>query len=348
MLNVVKIDSLKLRIPKYKVTYVDPTFAAEYVKVYEDSGLIDEHINLDKHKVDVSNGITTRIAVFHAVQGTMCEEQIVIQCNAKQLRGNYFLGINKNTIKDVYHYIMDLNIISVSFEDFLLAYISDIDVCYDVVVSPEAMREANREIYRNILPSMYKFVGNPFAKKTNTGLQFNIREKATPAKPYCKIYHKTLELQYKSCDFANTYLKTQNYENIGRLEYCIKNSKHQKHLGVGLRCLNDLLNIDMNVLERIIFSGVLSYIDKKTILFEYKDLSPTDRMILYFINKYISNGADKQSIYSVLNTYENPQERSRMKKKLTQLVENVDDQNRLVSNQETLNFLRVLKLDFKS
>lgn len=346
MLNVVKIDSLKLRIPRYKVSYVDPTFAAEYVKLYEDTGLIDEHINLDKHKVNITNGITTRIAVFHAVQGCTCEEQIVIQCNAKQLREKYFKGIGQSTIKDLYNYIMNLKIIHVDYEDFLSAYVSDIDICYDVTVSPESMREANREIYRNILPSMYRYVGNPFAQKTNTGLQFNIREKATPAKPYCKIYHKTLELQNKSNDFANTYLKSQNFNNIGRLEYCIKNSKHQKHLKIKIKSLEDLLCLNNNTLERIIFSGVLVYIDKKTILFEYKDLSPTDRLLLFFINKYISNGADKQEIFSVLNIYETPQEKSRMKKKLKQLIENVDNEKRLVSNRETLDFLRVLKLDF--
>ncbi len=347
MLEVIKIDSLKLRIPLYKVTFVDSTFAEKYQKIYVETGELDENINLDKHKVDITNGITTRIAVIHCIRGTFGEEQLEIQCNAKQLGHKYFDGISQNTIRDIYDYIINLKIIYVSFKDFLNAYVSDIDFCYDVKVTPKAMIEANTEIYRNIKINYYKYVSKPFRKiKGNVGMQFNTREKATPAKPYIKIYHKTLELESKSNIFAETYLQGQDWKDIGRLEYTLKNSKHKKYLDLHFYTLEELLQLDTNILENIIFSGILQYIVKKTILREYSDLSPTDRLLLHYINRLVEKGADKQSIYSALHIFEIPQERSRMKKKLKQLVENVDDKERMVANKETMDFLRKLRLDF--
>ena len=212
MFEVVKIDSLKLRIPKHKVTYVDPTFCEEYQKIYLSTGEIDEHINLEKHRVNYTNGISTRIAEFHSLNGSFAEEQIVIQCNAKQLRESYFEGINLKNLRKLYDFIIDLKIISFKYEDFLGAYVSDIDLCYDAIVDPKTMIEANQEIYRNIKPTYYKYVGRPFRQSGNVGLQFNSREKATPAKPYVKIYHKTLELLNKSNEFAEAYLKEINWK----------------------------------------------------------------------------------------------------------------------------------------
>lgn len=347
MLEVVKIDSLKLRIPLYKVKFVDSTFAEKYQKIFLETGELDEHINLDKHKVDIKNGITTRIAIVYSLRGSFRQEQIEIQCNAKQLESRYFEGINQETIKTIYEYIINLKIIYVSFKDFLDAYVSDIDFCYDVRVSPLAMAEANTEIYRNVKLSYYKFVSKPFRQlKKNVGIQFNSREKATPARPYIKIYHKTLELETKSNIFAEAYLQNQDWNDIGRLEYTLKNAKHKKHLDLHFQTLEDLLHVDTNILENFIFSGILQYIVKKTILKEYSDLSPTDRLLLLYINRLVEKGADKQSIYSALHIFKNPQERSRMKKKLKQLVENVDDKERMVANQETMNFLRKLRLNF--
>ena len=81
------------------------------------------------------------------------------------------------------------------------------------------------------------------------------------------------------------------------------------------------------------------------ILREYKETSPTDRMLLECFNRLISKGSDKQNLYTILNIYEIPQEKSRMKKKLINLLENVDDKQRLISNRESMEMLRILRLD---
>ena len=347
MLNIVKIDSLKLRIPRSQVSYIDETFCEEYKKIYINSGLIEEHINLDKHKVHKVNGITTRIGLAHFVEGQTSSEQIFIQVNAKQLRSRYLEGINLDTIKDIYEYIINLGVVYVDFQTFLNAQVSDVDICYDTLVTPKTMIEANQAIYKRVNPLLYKYVGKPFRQKENIGLQFNLRDKATPSKPYVKIYHKTTELNSKSEEFTKAYLKDIDYQDIGRIEYTIKNSKHKKYLDLNLHTMKHLLEIEPSTLENVLFSGVICYLEKKAVMRKFSDLSPTDRLILYFINKYIHAGADKTAIYAALNIYEIPQERSRMKKKLTQLIEQVDDKERLVANKETMDFLRILRLDLE-
>lgn len=348
MLNIAKIDSLKLRIPRHLVTYVDETFCEAYQRIYVSSGVIDKAVNLDKHKVDVTNGVSSRIAVMFFQEGGQCNEYIIIQCNAKQLKQKYFEGITMHNVERIYHYIMQLQIVYVPFDIFMHeAMVSDIDIAYDTRITPSGLGDAISALYKHIKPSMYGIVGRPFRQKTNTGVQFNTREKATPARPFIKIYHKSLELEFKSSEFFTKYIQHQdNYHDIGRIEFTIKNAKHRKKLGLAnVKTFADLLICDAKKLEEIALSGLISYVNKTEILRQYEDLSPTDRLLLYFINKFIASGADKEAVLNAIWTYDVPQERSRMKKKLLQLLENVEDKKLMIANKEAMNFLRQLKFD---
>jgi len=346
MFNVPKIDSLKLRIPRHLVEFIDPTFCEEFQRIYVGSGMIEETINLEKHKINITNGIKTRIAVVFSTEGAVVNEYVVIQANAKQLKERYLEGITLHNVEYLYNYIMQLQVIYLSFETFMHeALVSDFDIAYDIEITPHGLSDAISAIYSNIIPSVFRLVGKPFRKKTNTGLQFNVRDKATPTRPFVKIYHKSLELEFNSSDFFQAYMKGQKYKNIGRLEFTVKNYKHRQKLGiVDIRTFAQLLTAPVDDLSEIAFSGVLCYINKKEMIREYADLSPTDRLILYFINEYISKGADKQSVFNVLNIFSVPQESSRMKKKLNVLMNHVADEKKMIANTEAMNFLRQLKI----
>lgn len=346
MLEVIKIDSLKIRIPKNLVTYVDDTFAEKYQKIYLKTGVIEDQINKDMHKVDITDGISSRIQVFNSLQGGKAEEQIVIQCNAKQLKDKYFKGITWETLPLLYKYIIDLEIIAFEYEAFLDAYVSDIDYCYDVRVQPKALIESNKEIYEHLKPSCFKYVSKPFRSNTNVGIQFNTREKATPGKPYVKIYHKTLELQNKSIEFAEKYLKGQDYIDIGRLEYTIKNSKHRKQLNINATTFKELLNIKSSKLSVIVFSGVLSYIDKMAFNRCYKELSPYDKNMLLLINRCRNRGDSDMTLLNLLTNFKVPTVKSRMKKKTLTLLNNIDEKSRVLPDKETMYFLEAIKLNF--
>lgn len=344
-LNRIKIDSFKLRVPLVAVEIVDTKFASKYQKLYPDTGEIDEHINLDKHKVNIENGITSRIAIVHSMDSNGGSEYVVFQMNAKQLKEKYFEGINRNNIKKIYNYLMDFKLVYLTYSSFLNGLISDVDICYDYKITREDMKKTNQKIFESVLPHCYKYVAKPFGRKDNTGLQFNDRAKATPSKPYCKIYHKTTELENNSAEFAKAYLSNIEFQNIGRFEYTIKNYKHKTYLKLKYQTLDDFLRIQNKTLELFFFNGIKAYTTAKNIIKEYKDLSPTDRLLLEMINRLISRGSDKQNIHTALNVFDIPQEKSRMKKKLTNLLENVDDKYRLVANKESMQMLRVLRLD---
>ena len=345
MLEKIKIDSFKLRIPRRNVDFIDSKFAGKYQKIFTETGEIDEHINLDKHKVNIENGISTRIGVIHSMDSQGGGEYIVFQINAKQLKQRYFEGINRKNIKHIYDYLMSFKLVHCSYKIFLDGLISDIDLCFDFSITRESMAETNQKIYENILPHCYKYDSKPFRKKTNTGLQFNDRAKATPSRPYCKIYHKSTELETKSLEFAKAYLMDQDCTNIGRFEYTLKNADHKRYLKISFQSLDDFLKIQYKRLESFFFDGIKSYTMAKEIERDYKDVSPTDRIILECMNRLINRGSDKQNLYSILEIFDVPQEKSRMKKKLTNLLEKVNDKNQLIANQETMQMLRVLRLD---
>ena len=344
-LEHIKIDSFKLRVPRVNVVFVDSKFASKYQKIYTETGEIDEDINLDKNKVKIENGITTRIGIAYSMDNNGGSEFVVFQINAKQLKKKYFEGINRKNIKLIYTYIISFKLVHLDYSVFLDGLISDIDICYDYKITRKDMQETNQKIYEKVLPHCAKYVGKPFGRKNNTGLQFNDRSKATPSKPYCKIYHKTTELESKSEEFAKTYLKGINYKDLGRYEFTIKNSKHKAYLRLKYKSLDDFLRIQQKTLERFFFNGIKLYTTSNNIIREYRDLSPTDKLLLEFINRLISRGSDKQNIYTALNIYDIPQERSRMKKKLKDLLENVDDKKRFIANKESMKMLSVLKLD---
>ena len=344
-LKRIKIDSFKLRVPRVHVNFIDSKFATKYKKLYVETGEIDEHSNLDNHKVHIEDGITSRIGIIHSMDAEGGSEYVMFQINAKQLKKKYFEGINRKNIKTIYNYLMSFKIVYLDYSAFLDGLISDIDICYDYNITKKGMQETNQKIYESVLPHCSKYVGKPFKRKDNTGLQFNDRAKATPSKPYCKIYHKTTELETKSEEFAKTYLKDIDYQNLGRFEYTIKNSKHKHYLKLKYQSLDDFLKIQQRTLERFFFNGIKAYTMAKDIIREYKDLSPTDRLLLEFINRLISRGSDKINIYTALNIFDIPQEKSRMKKKLTDLLENVDDKHQLIANKESMQMIRILRLD---
>jgi hypothetical protein len=99
-------------------------------------------------------------------------------------------------------------------------------------------------------------------------------------------------------------------------------------------------------LRLIVFSGVLKYVDKSAFNRCYKEVSPTDRLILMLIDRCRNNGDTDDTFISMLNRYDIPTEKSRMKKKLETLINRVDKKSRILPDVETRFFLEAVKLNF--
>ena len=354
-LRKIKVDSLKIRIPSEAVEIISPTFMQKFSKVYvsgEHAGLVDDYISLENHKTDITNGITTRIGIVSSlIAKDTTKEFFYIQVNAKMCQSRYFEGINQDTIKLVYDYIMALEVISVSFDVFLDSLISDVDFAYDISISSDHMKTLNHKIYSSVLPNKKKYLDEPFRRKDNVGIVFNRREKATPTSPFIKIYHKGLEFANKSKEFCDFYFLGIDLSNYGRLEYTLKNSKHQKHLGIGVKTLNQLMEIDKNLIERIVLDGIKeNYMDKPVRFIDYSKLSPTDKVLLYFMNESVDKGADITELYKCLLVFDvkidkDRKDKSKMRKKIESLISDLHKEKKLDENKKLNDVIRLLNLD---
>lgn len=349
-LKKIKIDSFKLRVPSQKIKIVSSTFREKFQKLYI-TGEIDSNINLENHKTDISQGITSRMGYAISRHGNEETEVFYFQLNAKMCKEEYFSGITLETIKIVYDYVMSLNIVFVAYEDFLCGYVSDIDFAYDFNISPKVLIALNQKIFDNVIESKKRYMDKPFKKIDNVGLAFNKREKATPSLPFIKTYHKGLELKNNSKEFYNAYLSSLQVENIGRLEYTLKNSKHQKYLGIEIKTLHQLLNTDENLITDIVLSGIKeNYLDKGLKTMNYSNFTPTEKVMLFYIEALISKGFDKQALYNSLSVFDikDPKQRvdkSKMNKLISRLIEESVKKEELDKNKILNDVIRLLNLD---
>lgn len=352
-LQKIKVDSLKIRIPVEDVKIVSSTFLEKFQKLYV-TGEIAEDISLESHKTDITNGITARIGLVCCRVGKdESKEFIYIQANSKMLKSRYLEGITLDTIYLIYTYIIDLKVIEFDFEQFLNAYVSDIDFAYDVNVSPENMIVMNQKIFSKVHQDKLKYVDKPFRKDSNIGLQFNRREKATPSLPFIKIYHKGIEFEHHSKEFYDSFMKGIDLKNYGRLEYTLKNAKHQKHLGISIKTLRQLLEIDKMMIENIVLRGIPEcYVESRIVIRDYGKITPVNKVLIFYMESLIKQGYDKQDLFAVLRLFDGKdsasrRDASRIKNLLNTLFETMENGNKkqAIKNKEINDVLRVLKID---
>jgi hypothetical protein len=350
-LQRVKVDSLKVRIPLESFTIIDTTFTQRYQKLYL-TGELDEQVSLDKHKVSVFNGITCRIGIGPClVSQHESRDFLYIQLNSKMCQGRYLEGITIDTIRLVYNYVIDLKVVYFTFEALLDSFVSDIDLAYDVDISVADMISMNQAIYSTVKANMLRHMDKPFRSSDNVGLQFNRREKATPAAPFIKIYHKALEMAHKSKEFYDKYLSMFDLSRYGRIEFTIKGAKHQSHLGISIKTLRQLLEYDRLFLDNLVLEAIpKNYIEKRVVVKMNEESNYMDKMLLFYMNELIASGRDKRDLYSILSQFggDSPKERmekSRVKKKIDAIFSQIDSSEQLDKNERVRNVMRILRLD---
>jgi hypothetical protein len=208
----------------------------------------------------------------------------------------------------------------------------------------------NQRLLENVIDSKMRYIDKPFRKNDNVGIAFNRREKATPTTPFIKIYHKGLELQSKTKEFDDAYLSGIDSKNVGRLEYTLKNSKHQKHLGIEIKTLRQLLAMDKSLIESIVTSGIReNYLEKGLRNIDYTKLSPIEKILKYYMEDLITLGRDRQDLYAALDVFDVKDskgyiDKSRMKKKITSLIEESAQKEKLDKNEELASAIRAFGL----
>lgn len=233
---VPKVDSLELRIPIQEVQIIDNTLIDNLITYAESTGELVKEQKGERVSIATPDGLNfgynVRKRKVHPTSPEILTE-INILANAKHLKERYFEGITMDNLKILLDAINSTKTIKISREALLRADIIDVDYCVDFPATYNEFKEQVVDrLYKLVITNKADRVPRPFRTKTNLGLQLNHRDKSTPAKTYAKFYHKTTELINNSTDFAETYLKSIDYSNIGRFEFNLKNRKWLRYYGM--------------------------------------------------------------------------------------------------------------------
>jgi hypothetical protein len=233
MIRTWSIDSLRIRIPLAQCKIIDSELNSIQHTISSNTGeIIESKLNTVAHRSET--GITTKISISkEPIDKLRFELHAVILVNSKSLQKDYFTGITKSTLNQVYKYIMSLNVISFSFDSFRQAQCTDIDIKTDISCTDTDMKAAfdilnsgckeHKQIDRGIRSSW---------TKDNKMIQFNRRQNTDVIRsPFLKIYAKSIQLMTDSKEFAVNYLSSFP-SDLWRIEYTIKNKKHLNALSL--------------------------------------------------------------------------------------------------------------------
>ena len=354
-----KVDSCKLSIPLKRIDEVIPQLI-EYFTDYRTNRETGETRELksflgDPFVIDKEDGTYVKIWIETQINhikipgggsSQIGEQYLTIFLNSKHLHQNYFKGITKETLKDIYEYMMSLNVFSCSYEVFQSGRWSDLDICFDF----EGTETEFGVLKKNVLNSVKnREVWFSRKLKNNNGLWSpteNLpRRNSTLSKPYVKFYSKELEFKTKSKLFSQTYLKEEQYKNVLRYEVTIKNTKHKRRLGLDeYKTLGDLLKrSDLRVLCGVLF---MEYVEKPKRLIDTGE-TPLDKVIIDMMNELRELKVSATRIYSMFDRYDViERSRTNLIKKYHELMDNEKIQKeKLTGNDLTSSVYEYLGLD---
>jgi len=250
----ITIDSLRIRIPTNKITNLDNELNQEIFKFNGETGEIlnPDNPNIPLTKYIQHNGIKIGFGIKSLLSGkAISEEYLTVEIHSKQLKENYFTGLTPTNIKDAYNYIMSLNVVKFSFEDFINSSCSDVDFKKDILLTQEQYRNLIDKIKEIARPYKEKNKGyHEYNRKYNQGIEWTDRRYSKMTYPYLKIYNKYKELTRIS-EFINTYLPEINIKslidletNLFRVEFQIKNTAHFNRYGITDISLKNILNLE--------------------------------------------------------------------------------------------------------
>lgn len=326
-LNTPKIDSLRLLIPfdDVEVNKEHSTFLRHTAEINSDGEVLNQKFNTT-YRLH-SNPCSSHYQVANIIDNGIVSKVLKLGFSAKTLKVNYFDGITKENVSNIYDFIISENVVKISKETLLKAKVVDVDICFDLLLNETNVVQAITIASQLTKPSKLTN-GNAFRQKNNVGIEWSNRNKVGKSykkKQYLKYYAKSLELKHNSTIFYDAYIKNTEVDKVLndnkslRVETTIKNKAHWETYNANIDTLNDLLNLDLNnyleVFNRPInhyMQGITAIetrtdltpnqklqIDYVALLKEYKDLNEND-CIDYMVNKF--GGDNRQKRYQYKKT----------------------------------------------
>jgi hypothetical protein len=261
----ISTDSFKLRMPLSIVTVLDKNLTSSWLLVNNETGEIDSNFNKKNSFKFSKNGIST----YYAIEQQRTKEGhtksfLTILINSKHLLDNYFEGITKDNIQQIYNSIITQKVVYFSFKD-LMTYSACTDVdfkkdglikLYDALIN-ECRNRSKQSTQKD---KGYRF----FNKRDNKGIEWSTRKTTSyKSNPFLKIYHKEIELNNNSFDFSNKYLKNIIYNDVVRIETTVKNNDHFKYLGIENNSLSTILHLTTGEKNHIINNALKLHLEPR-------------------------------------------------------------------------------------
>lgn len=367
-----KCDSLQLFIRFDKCKIIDKRFTAEYTKIYnvpnsegEDEffqDIVTEKQNRQNSLYIEAAGVSVKFQyAMLMMEGKEVGQQAycLITINSKQLQEQYFKGITKETIQDLYDFIIGAKVVEFSYNTFINSRVADIDICLDVLnFTPVQHRELLHLLKQKVSLNYKSYVD--YKGKNKGTLQYHNRKDAKRATKlvYLKLYDKSEELTGHSNEFYNAFIEHQEevkrciHKGITRIEYTLAGQKQLKAYNLTIKTLKDVLSTPAEEYIRVLISILDEYNGNniRTMAKEAK-LSLTDSLILSLLGGLIESGWSSDRIIDLATGTGNyPSDSSKNKKRLKELLKYIDNKDILEQNNakqkgvnDVLKFLEVYK-----
>jgi hypothetical protein len=263
MLNTMKVDSTLLSIPLDECKILHPklkdTFQVRLINTttgdFEDFKKYKGN-KLEITKEDTKDGTSYHFAInkqyYYPSKGVQ-ETRLYLSflANSKHMKEGYFKGISKHTFKNFHERIMDMEVFEAPYSSFKNARYSDTDICFDSKCKPDDFQDLI-DNFRNSFLADKKTCFHSINTTKNKGFWTPTyrkpRDQASPKLPFMKGYHKETELIYHSSEFFKKHLKYQDFKDLARMEFQVKNSDHKKSLGLSKKkTFWDFLNSDLQL-----------------------------------------------------------------------------------------------------
>lgn len=349
-LKKIDVDSLKVRYFAEQVRILDPNLGAKYININNETGEVvsDE---FDNNRIEkYGHGIKVSFCMAKMVNfDNSVTDYVVLLINSKSLESRYFEGITIENVINLYHWVMSWRVVEMDFQTFLSGMVTDCDFKFDDREPLDQFKGLVKWCLSNTHKTNRSVGARPFRQKNNRGVQWSDR-KSTKFKtaPYLKIYHKEIELDNKSFDFAKKWLDEIDYTDVFRLEYTIKNKKHFKY-ALGMAdfdpSLINVITLTQNQKYAMLQKVVKAHINPEPLTRGQKTTTPNKVMLSNAItwivnNSTIGNTQLEQLLTAGLDSKNIGRHRAFLDEILYELYQDKDFKLRIEDNQYSYNWFQ--------
>ena len=327
-LGIPSIDSIKYRIPIKYLDGYDAELTDHFITINESTGEIKGDFKTQSKEYKFEGfSIYASIQKQVRISLTDYEDSLIIGLSSKVLQSRYFEGITNQNVGLVYTTIIDAGIMSCTLDMFLSGTPTDVDFKKDYFLELEPYKDILSGCAKMTKPSSNRDKGcSVFKQKDNLGISWSVRTtNRAKTNPYLKIYHKGIELTFKSNNFRELYLKGVDVSDVIRIETTVKNKDHFKSLDLGLKdfTLGELLELDADAMNKIISTAVNCHLLPRSKVMQFKTdhtITPTNRIHLNSMLGFFELELSYDRVFSLMsNGIENKVSKSRFKRTLNDL-----------------------------